>query len=82
MRALAVRAPRVGTLQLAAYQVANKFFEAMRGIELPLALFAGAAALVLIGAGRFSFDAALRIEDRWRKKKTAAEAAVMSAPHS
>jgi hypothetical protein len=46
VRALAARAPRVGTLQLAAHQVANKFFEAMRVIELPLALFAGDAALV------------------------------------
>ncbi len=43
---------------------ANKFFEAMKGIELPLSLFAGCAALALIGGGRLSLDALLRIEER------------------
>jgi putative oxidoreductase len=46
---------------------ANKFFEAMKGIEMPLSLFAGCSALMLIGGGRFSLDAILRIEERvWR----------------
>ncbi|HSP16913.1 MAG TPA: DoxX family protein [Thermoanaerobaculia bacterium] len=54
---------------------ANRFFEAMKGIELPLSLFACTAALVLMGAGRISIDALLRIEERLLKRKTAAEAA-------
>jgi putative oxidoreductase len=58
---------------------ANKFFEAMKGIELPFALFAGSAALVLIGGGRLSLDALLRIEERLFKTKTAAGAAVSTA---
>jgi putative oxidoreductase len=33
-----------------------KFFAVMRGIELPLALFAASVALVLIGGGRWSLD--------------------------
>ena len=46
---------------------ANRFFEAMKGIELPLALFAVTFALVLIGAGRYSLDGLLRIEERIRQ---------------
>ncbi len=42
----------------------NRFFEVMRGIELPFALFAAAAALVLLGGGRISLDGALRLEER------------------
>lgn len=58
---------------------ANRFFEAMKAIELPLSLFAASAALVLIGGGRVSLDAVLRLEERLLKKKTAAGAAALSA---
>jgi putative oxidoreductase len=51
---------------------AIKTFVALRGIETPLALFAISLALLLTGGGRFSLDALLRIEERFRKKKTAA----------
>jgi putative oxidoreductase len=61
---------------------ANRFFEVMKAIELPLSMFAGTVALVLIGGGRFSLDALLRIEDRLLKKKTAAAAAALSASES
>lgn len=61
---------------------ANRLFEAMRGIELPLALLAASAAIVLMGAGRFSLDALLRLEERLLKRKTAAEAAALSASES
>jgi putative oxidoreductase len=54
---------------------AIKLFALLRGIELELALFTICAALVCIGAGRFSLDAALRLEERLTKKKAAAEAA-------
>jgi putative oxidoreductase len=55
---------------------AIKTFVAIRGIELPLAMFAICAALVLTGAGRFSLDALWRVEERLTpKKKAAAEAA-------
>lgn len=58
----------------------SKVFAGIRGIELPLALLIACAALVLMGGGRFSADALLRVEERVlnivRKKKTAAEAAV------
>lgn len=58
----------------------SKFFAGIRGIELPLALLVACIALVLMGGGRFSADALLRVEERAlkivRKKKTAAEAAV------
>jgi hypothetical protein len=57
---------------------ANRFFEAMHGIELPLALFAAAGALVFLGGGRLSLDALFHIEDLVRKKKTAAAAAVVA----
>jgi putative oxidoreductase len=50
---------------------ANKFFEAMKGIELPFSLFAGCTVLLLIGGGRLSLDSVLRIEERLFKKKTA-----------
>ena len=61
---------------------ANRFFVAMKGIELPFSLFAGCTALVLIGGGRFSLDAVLRLEERLRKKKTAAGAAAVPASQS
>lgn len=52
---------------------ANKLFEALRGIETPLAMFAICLSLVLTGGGRFSLDALLlRLRD---KKKAAAGAA-------
>ncbi len=58
---------------------AIKSFVVLRAIELPLAMFAACAAIVLIGPGRVSLDALLRIEERFRgllpKKKAAAEAA-------
>jgi putative oxidoreductase len=56
---------------------AIKFFVVMKGIELPLALLAICLAIVLMGPGRASLDHLLRIEDRFGKKKTAAEAAVV-----
>jgi putative oxidoreductase len=42
----------------------NKFFAALHGIELPLALLATCLALVLTGAGRFSLDWLLRVDER------------------
>jgi putative oxidoreductase len=54
---------------------AIKFFVAMKGIELPLALFAICTAIVLTGPGRISLDHVLRLEERLGKKKAAAEAA-------
>ncbi len=42
----------------------NRFFAAMKGIELPLSLFAAATALVLLGGGKFSLDTVLRIRER------------------
>lgn len=60
---------------------AIKSFVVLRAIELPLALFAACAAIVLIGPGRVSLDALLRVEERFRallpKKKAAAEAAAL-----
>lgn len=53
---------------------AIKPFVAIRGIEMPLALFAMCLALVFTGGGRISLDAVVR--DVLRKKKTAAAAAV------
>lgn len=55
---------------------ANLFFAAMKGIELPFALFGVAMALLLTGGGAWSVDALI-----W-KKKTAAEAAVLSVSES
>lgn len=58
---------------------AIKTFVALRAIELPLALFAACAAILLMGPGRASLDHLLRVEERIRallpKKKAAAEAA-------
>ena len=56
---------------------ANKAFVALRGIEMPLALFAICVALLLTGAGRISLDHLLRIDERAaallpRRKTTAA----------
>jgi putative oxidoreductase len=51
---------------------ANRFFEAMKGIEMPLSLFGASLAVVLIGPGRISLDALLRLEERLLKRKTAA----------
>ena len=56
---------------------AIKAFVAMKGIELPLAMFALCAAIVLIGPGRVSLDHVLRLEERLGKKKAAAEAAAL-----
>jgi len=42
----------------------NKFFAAIRGIELPLALLAICFALMLLGAGRLSLDSLLRVDER------------------
>ncbi len=46
----AVRDPDAGS---------NKLFAAIRGMELPLSLFAAMIALVLLGGGRWSLDAVL-----------------------
>ncbi|HEX2835010.1 MAG TPA: DoxX family protein [Thermoanaerobaculia bacterium] len=60
---------------------AIKFFVAMRGIELPLAMLAISVALLLLGAGRISLDYALGIDAKLAsllpKKKAAAEAAAV-----
>ena len=54
---------------------AIKAFVAIRGIELPLAMFGICCALLLTGGGRWSLDALLR--GRMDKKKAAAEAAAL-----
>jgi len=54
----ALRDARPGTIRL---------FALLRGIELPLSLFAMSAALVLLGPGRFSLDSLLRVEERAMK---------------
>lgn len=55
---------------------ASKVFVALRGIEMPLALFAICFALVLTGGGRVSLDHLLKIEEKaaslWPRRKTAA----------
>jgi len=59
---------------------AIKAFVALRGIELPLAMFAICCSLVLLGAGRVSLDHVLRGAMNKRKegkKKAAAEAAAL-----
>jgi putative oxidoreductase len=54
---------------------AIKIFVAIRGIELPLAMFGICVALLLLGGGRFSLD---RLLARFLpKRKTAAEAAAV-----
>jgi len=54
---------------------AIKLFVVLRGIELPLALFAMCLSLALTGGGRFSLDALL--QRFFSKKKAAAEAAAI-----
>lgn len=60
---------------------AIKIFVVLKGIELPLAMFAMCAAVVLTGPGRLSLDHLLRLEQRFcallPKKKAAAEAAAL-----
>jgi putative oxidoreductase len=51
----ALRDPQGGT---------NKVFAALRGIELPLALLTICLAIMLLGAGRFSLDSLLRVDER------------------
>ena len=47
----------------------HRFFASMKAVELPLALLAIMAALLLIGPGRLSLDFLLRVEERlWRKR--------------
>jgi putative oxidoreductase len=62
---------------------AIKSFVVLKGIELPLAMFAICAAILLIGPGRVSLDHLFGIERRFSgllpKKKTAAEAAALSS---
>lgn len=54
-----------------------KFFAAMRGIELPLSLFAITVAILILGPGRYSLDSLLGVEPRVRgmfgKKRAAGE---------
>lgn len=60
---------------------AIKIFVVLKGIELPLAMFAICAAVVLTGPGRVSLDHVLRLEARvcamLTKKKAAAGAAAL-----
>lgn len=42
----------------------NKFFAALHGIELPLALLAICLAVMFLGGGRFSLDWLLRVDER------------------
>ena len=48
---------------------AIKLFVALKGIELPLALFAICLALMLTGGGRLSLDGVLRIDERLRFRR-------------
>lgn len=61
---------------------ANRMMVAVRGIEMPLAMFAICIALLLMGPGRWSLDHLLGVEARlagmFRKKKAAAEAAAVA----
>jgi putative oxidoreductase len=58
-----------------------RLFAVLRGIELPLAMFALTAAVALLGAGRFSLDHLIgtdaKIAAFFGKKKAAAEAAAV-----
>ncbi len=60
---------------------ASKLFVALRGIELPLAMFAICAALFLMGGGRFSVDQLLKVDERaaalLSRRKAAAGAAAL-----
>jgi putative oxidoreductase len=60
---------------------AVKLFVILKGIELPLAMFAICAAILLTGPGRLSLDHLLGLEARFGKclpkKKAAAEAAAL-----
>ena len=51
---------------------ANRFFVAMKGIEMPLSLFAATAALVLIGGGKYSLDAVSGV--RWPRHRSSTPA--------
>jgi putative oxidoreductase len=42
----------------------SKFLAGIRGIELPLTLLAACVALLLLGGGRYSLDALLKIDER------------------
>ena len=46
----------------------NRLFAALHGIELPLALLALSAGIVLIGPGRFSLDSLFGIEEKVRAR--------------
>ena len=59
---------------------ANRFFVAMKGIEMPLALFAAAGALVLLGGGKFSLDSLLKIEERLRRRSSVIGRGEVSIP--
>ena len=48
---------------------AIRIFVVLRGIELPLAMFAISCALVLMGAGSASLDHVLGIEERFRLRR-------------
>jgi uncharacterized membrane protein YphA (DoxX/SURF4 family) len=54
---------------------ASKLFVAVRGIEMPLAMFAICVALMLMGGGRMSLDHLLRVDERaaaWLPRRRAA----------
>ena len=59
---------------------ANRFFVVMKGIEMPLSLFAATGALVLLGGGRFSLDAALKLEQRVSGRRSQVAGATASPP--
>ncbi|HEY2829571.1 MAG TPA: DoxX family protein [Thermoanaerobaculia bacterium] len=58
-----------------------KLFAILRGIELPMAMFAMTACVVILGPGRFSLDGLFGIEAKirrvFRRKKTARTEAAM-----
>ena len=45
----------------------SRFFAVLRGTELPLSLLGSCLALVFLGAGRFSLDRLLRVDERLGK---------------